>query len=127
MFVCARVCVCVSVHVFEDRRCCENGRGPLSPLCLSCAFAPSHGAGAHVVQEKTYATSLSFSKDGKQFVVMTKKRTVCVFRFLTGKMRREFDESVKTYEEFQQVGLTAPRAHTLSVFIHHSVDPTPCI
>ncbi|XP_057298776.1 peptidylprolyl isomerase domain and WD repeat-containing protein 1-like [Hydractinia symbiolongicarpus] len=60
------------------------------------------------VANKTYATSLSFSPDGKQFVTASMDRKIRVFRFLTGKKTRVLDENLKTFTEMQQENQIVP-------------------
>ncbi len=55
------------------------------------------------LQVKTTALSLTFSPDGKQFVVMGADRKVRVFHFLTGRLYRVFDEALSIFIEQQQV------------------------
>lgn len=43
---------------------------------------------------KTYPTSLAFSPDGKKMATIATDRKVRIFRFLTGKLMRVFDESL---------------------------------
>lgn len=54
-------------------------------------------------KHKTYPTSLAFSPDGKKMATIASDRKVRIFRFLTGKMMRVFDESltVSSYAYFQ--------------------------
>ena len=49
-------------------------------------------------------TALAFSPDGKLFATMSQDRKVRVFRFLTGKKVRVFDEDLQVYTEMQQSG-----------------------
>lgn len=42
----------------------------------------------------TYPTSLAFSQDGKKMATIAVDRKVRIFRFLTGKLMRVFDESL---------------------------------
>ncbi|KAJ7375635.1 Peptidylprolyl isomerase domain and WD repeat containing protein 1, partial [Desmophyllum pertusum] len=51
---------------------------------------------------KTVPISLSFSPDGKLFATLATDRKVRVFRFLTGKKTRVFDESLQVFTEMQQ-------------------------
>lgn len=51
---------------------------------------------------KTFPISLTFSQDGKLFVTLATDRKVRVFRFLTGKKTRVFDESLQVFSEMQQ-------------------------
>ena len=49
-------------------------------------------------------TSITFSQDGRQFVTMSfPDRQVRVFKFLTGKLFRKYDESIQVISEMQQV------------------------
>jgi len=54
------------------------------------------------VANKTYVTSLNFSKDGSQFVTASGDRKVCIFRFLTGKKIKVLDENIKRLIEIQK-------------------------
>lgn len=45
-------------------------------------------------KHKTYPTSLAFSSDGKKMATIASDRKVRIFRFLTGKLMRVFDESL---------------------------------
>lgn len=45
-------------------------------------------------KNKTYPTSLAFSPDGKRMATIASDRKVRIFRFLTGKLARVFDESL---------------------------------
>lgn len=45
-------------------------------------------------KHKTYPVSLAFSPDGKKMATMASDRKVRIFRFLTGKLMRVFDESL---------------------------------
>ena len=45
-------------------------------------------------KNKTYPTSLTFSPDGKKMATIASDRKVRIFRFLTGKLMRVFDESL---------------------------------
>jgi peptidylprolyl isomerase domain and WD repeat-containing protein 1 len=47
--------------------------------------------------------SLSFSSDGTQFVTMSKDRQVRLFKFLTGKIYRKYDESLAQLNKLQKV------------------------
>ncbi|PFX32217.1 peptidylprolyl isomerase domain and WD repeat-containing protein 1-like isoform X1 [Stylophora pistillata] len=51
---------------------------------------------------KTFPISLAFSPDGKLFATLAMDRKVRVFRFLTGKKTRVFDESLQVFTEMQQ-------------------------
>lgn len=45
-------------------------------------------------KHKTYPTSLAFSPDGRKMATIACDRKVRIFRFLTGKLMRVFDESL---------------------------------
>ena len=45
-------------------------------------------------KHKTYPTSLAFSFDGRKMATIASDRKVRIFRFLTGKLTRVFDESL---------------------------------
>eukprot|EP01094_Clydonella_sp_ATCC50884_P027649 TRINITY_DN8036_c0_g1_i1.p1 TRINITY_DN8036_c0_g1~~TRINITY_DN8036_c0_g1_i1.p1 ORF type:complete len:677 (-),score=194.06 TRINITY_DN8036_c0_g1_i1:304-2169(-) len=51
---------------------------------------------------KTLPLSLTFSPDGKYFSVIGKDRQVRVFNFLTGKIWRQYDESLSVYNTQQR-------------------------
>ncbi|KAI7855787.1 peptidyl-prolyl cis-trans isomerase cyp15 [Circinella umbellata] len=56
-------------------------------------------------KSKSTPTSLTFSNDGMKFVTMSfPDRQVRVFKFLTGKMIRKYDESLHVISEMQQAG-----------------------
>ncbi|XP_020615590.1 peptidylprolyl isomerase domain and WD repeat-containing protein 1-like isoform X1 [Orbicella faveolata] len=57
---------------------------------------------------KTVPVSLTFSPDGKLFATLAMDRKVRVFRFLTGKKTRVFDESLKVFTEMQQQSQQLP-------------------
>ncbi|CAI5742053.1 unnamed protein product [Hyaloperonospora brassicae] len=50
---------------------------------------------------KTYATALDVSRDGSKFVVTAKDNQIRVMRFVTGKLRRKYDESLAVFEDAQ--------------------------
>ncbi|KAI8148410.1 peptidyl-prolyl cis-trans isomerase cyp15 [Fennellomyces sp. T-0311] len=56
-------------------------------------------------KNKSTPTCLTFSNDGLQFVTMSfPDRQVRVFKFLTGKIFRKYDESIHVISEMQQAG-----------------------
>jgi peptidylprolyl isomerase domain and WD repeat-containing protein 1 len=56
-------------------------------------------------KKKSVPTCLNFSADGLSFVTMSfPDRQVRLFKFLTGKMFREYDESLHVISEMQQAG-----------------------
>eukprot|EP00698_Gefionella_okellyi_P003518 TRINITY_DN13311_c0_g1_i1.p1 TRINITY_DN13311_c0_g1~~TRINITY_DN13311_c0_g1_i1.p1 ORF type:complete len:651 (-),score=160.11 TRINITY_DN13311_c0_g1_i1:17-1969(-) len=55
-------------------------------------------------KKKTFVTSASFSRDGKMFACMGKDKIVRVFRFLSGKLYRAYDESLKVCNTLQKSG-----------------------
>ncbi|KAG2202090.1 hypothetical protein INT46_007357 [Mucor plumbeus] len=56
-------------------------------------------------KKKSVPTCLNFSADGLSFVTMSfPDRQVRLFKFLTGKMYREYDESLHVISEMQQAG-----------------------
>ncbi|KAI9468436.1 MAG: peptidyl-prolyl cis-trans isomerase cyp15 [Benjaminiella poitrasii] len=58
-------------------------------------------------KKKSVPTCLTFSPDGTSFVTMSfPDRQVRLFKFLTGKMYREYDESLQVISEMQQAGTT---------------------
>lgn len=60
-------------------------------------------------KHKAIPWTLSFSPDGKQFVVMASDRRVRVFHFLTGKLYRVFDEALAVYSETQKTNPQLPQ------------------
>ncbi|XP_044000395.1 peptidylprolyl isomerase domain and WD repeat-containing protein 1 [Gambusia affinis] len=54
-------------------------------------------------KHKTYPISLAFSPDGKKMATIASDRKVRIFRFLTGKLMRVFDESLTMFTELQQM------------------------
>uniref|UniRef100_A0A8C5B717 peptidylprolyl isomerase n=1 Tax=Gadus morhua TaxID=8049 RepID=A0A8C5B717_GADMO len=59
-------------------------------------------------KNKTYPTSLTFSPDGKKMATIASDRKVRIFRFLTGKLMRVFDESLPMFTELQQMRQQLP-------------------
>uniref|UniRef100_A0A3Q3W9J8 peptidylprolyl isomerase n=1 Tax=Mola mola TaxID=94237 RepID=A0A3Q3W9J8_MOLML len=59
-------------------------------------------------KHKTYPTSLAFSPDGKKMATIASDRKVRIFRFLTGKLMRVFDESLTMFTELQQMRQQLP-------------------
>ncbi|XP_005997502.1 peptidylprolyl isomerase domain and WD repeat-containing protein 1 [Latimeria chalumnae] len=57
---------------------------------------------------KTYPCSISFSPDGKKMATIGSDRKVRIFRFLTGKLARVFDESLTMFTELQQMRQQLP-------------------
>ncbi|XP_027018184.1 peptidylprolyl isomerase domain and WD repeat-containing protein 1 [Tachysurus fulvidraco] len=57
---------------------------------------------------KTFPTSLAFSHDGKKMATIAADRKVRIFRFLTGKLMRVFDESLTMFTELQQMRQQLP-------------------
>uniref|UniRef100_A0A673JXF2 PPIase cyclophilin-type domain-containing protein n=1 Tax=Sinocyclocheilus rhinocerous TaxID=307959 RepID=A0A673JXF2_9TELE len=57
---------------------------------------------------RTYPTSLAFSQDGKKMATIATDRKVRIFRFLTGKLMRVFDESLTMFTELQQMRQQLP-------------------
>ncbi|XP_022087766.1 peptidylprolyl isomerase domain and WD repeat-containing protein 1-like isoform X2 [Acanthaster planci] len=60
------------------------------------------------VKCKTLPMGLTFSPNGKLFATLAKDRKVRVFKFLTGKLMRVFDESLQTFSELQQMRQQLP-------------------
>ncbi|XP_067890306.1 peptidylprolyl isomerase domain and WD repeat-containing protein 1 isoform X3 [Heterodontus francisci] len=52
---------------------------------------------------KSYPISITFSPDGKKMATIGSDRKVRIFRFLTGKLMRVFDESLTMFTELQQM------------------------
>ncbi|GBN35946.1 Peptidylprolyl isomerase domain and WD repeat-containing protein 1 [Araneus ventricosus] len=61
-----------------------------------------------LVQHKTYPTDLAFSPKGDQFAMICGDRKIRIFRFLTGKMIRVYDESLQHLSELQQTKQQLP-------------------
>uniref|UniRef100_A0A3Q3QHY1 peptidylprolyl isomerase n=1 Tax=Monopterus albus TaxID=43700 RepID=A0A3Q3QHY1_MONAL len=59
-------------------------------------------------KHKTYPTSLAFSPDGRKMATIASDRKVRIFRFLTGKLMRVFDESLTMFTELQQMRQQLP-------------------
>ncbi|CAH1243726.1 PPWD1 [Branchiostoma lanceolatum] len=57
---------------------------------------------------KTLPIALAFSPDGKRFATIARDRKVRVFKFLTGKLIRVFDESLQVFTEMQQMRQQLP-------------------
>ncbi|KAJ1209584.1 hypothetical protein NDU88_004958 [Pleurodeles waltl] len=57
---------------------------------------------------KAYLTSMCFSPDGKKLATIGSDRKVRIFRFLTGKLMRVFDESLSMFTELQQMRQQLP-------------------
>ncbi|XP_055968613.1 peptidylprolyl isomerase domain and WD repeat-containing protein 1 isoform X3 [Sorex fumeus] len=57
---------------------------------------------------KAYPTSICFSPDGKKLATIGSDRKVRIFRFLTGKLMRVFDESLSMFTELQQMRQQLP-------------------
>ncbi|ELV09931.1 Peptidylprolyl isomerase domain and WD repeat-containing protein 1 [Tupaia chinensis] len=57
---------------------------------------------------KAYPTSMCFSPDGKKIATIGSDRKVRIFRFLTGKLMRVFDESLSMFTELQQMRQQLP-------------------
>ncbi|XP_043919297.1 peptidylprolyl isomerase domain and WD repeat-containing protein 1 [Protopterus annectens] len=57
---------------------------------------------------KAYPTSIAFSPDGKKMATIGSDRKVRLFRFLTGKLMRVFDESLAMFTELQQTRQQLP-------------------
>ncbi|XP_006869173.1 PREDICTED: peptidylprolyl isomerase domain and WD repeat-containing protein 1-like isoform X1 [Chrysochloris asiatica] len=57
---------------------------------------------------KAYPTSICFSPDGKKIATIGSDRKVRIFRFLTGKLMRVFDESLSMFTELQQTRQQLP-------------------
>jgi len=53
-------------------------------------------------KSKTFPTWISISPDGTQFATMGKDRQVRLFRFLTGKLHRKYDESLAILHKIQK-------------------------
>lgn len=61
-----------------------------------------------LVKNKTYPTDLAFSCKGDQFAILAADRKVRLFRFLTGKLFKVYDESLQQLSELQQVSPQLP-------------------
>lgn len=61
-----------------------------------------------LVKCKTYPTDIAFSPNGEQFAILSTDRKVRIFKFLTGKLTRVYDESLQQLSELQQVRQQLP-------------------
>ncbi|GIY59183.1 peptidylprolyl isomerase domain and WD repeat-containing protein 1 [Caerostris darwini] len=61
-----------------------------------------------LVKHKTYPTDLAFSPNGDHFAMTCTDRKIRIFRFLTGKMTRVYDESLQHLSELQQTKQLLP-------------------
>ncbi|XP_015916004.1 peptidylprolyl isomerase domain and WD repeat-containing protein 1 [Parasteatoda tepidariorum] len=61
-----------------------------------------------LVKNKTYSIDLTFSPKGDQFALLCADRKIRLFRFLTGKMIRVYDESLQQLSELQQTRQLLP-------------------
>ncbi|OWF46092.1 peptidylprolyl isomerase domain and WD repeat-containing protein 1-like [Mizuhopecten yessoensis] len=59
-------------------------------------------------QNKTIPSDVSFSPDGKLMASIAKDRKVRIFKFLTGKLSKVLDESLKQFTELQQMKQQLP-------------------
>lgn len=59
-------------------------------------------------KNKAHPCGLAVSPDGKRFASLSSDRKVRVFNFLTGKLYRVFDESLKRFTELQQTSQQLP-------------------
>lgn len=55
-------------------------------------------------KNKAVPSSLSFSPNGKRFALASSDRQVRVFNFLSGKLYRQYDESLTFLQRLQTVG-----------------------
>ncbi|XP_023222457.1 peptidylprolyl isomerase domain and WD repeat-containing protein 1-like [Centruroides sculpturatus] len=60
------------------------------------------------VKHKTYPTGLAFSSKGDLFATVSADRKVRIFRFVTGKLTRVYDESLQQLSESQQAHQQLP-------------------
>lgn len=60
------------------------------------------------VECKKIPTGLAISPNGRLFATIAKDRKIRVFKFLTGKLTRVFDESLQTFSELQQMRQQLP-------------------
>lgn len=64
------------------------------------------------IQTRSVPTSLAVSSDGLHFATTTlnsSQHSICVFNFCTGKLIRQYDESIIAISEMQQAGTSAYR------------------
>ena len=57
-----------------------------------------------LAKKGTKPTSLAFAPDGSRFAVTSTDSHVRVFQFATGKLKREYDESLRVFDEAQRAG-----------------------
>lgn len=70
-------------------------------------------------KHKAYPTCLAFSPDGKKMATIASDRKVRIFRFLTGKLMRVFDESLTVSSTLALQCACLPRrlAHVLVTLV----------
>lgn len=61
-----------------------------------------------LVKNKTYATDIAFSPKGDHFAVLAADRKVRIFRFVTGKLIKAYNESLQQLSELQQTNPQLP-------------------
>ena len=77
-------------------------------IVRDCAYSFDYHVIIHYLQFKAVPTSLAFAPDGKLFATMATDRKVRVFRFLSGKKVRVFDEDLQVFTDMQQSGQHLP-------------------
>ncbi|KAI3902323.1 hypothetical protein MKW92_019490 [Papaver armeniacum] len=66
-----------------------------------------------VVKCKTSVSAIEVSPDGKQFVITSPDRKIRVFYFRSGKLRRQYDESLEAAQELQRADVPLYRLEAI--------------
>ncbi|XP_054764435.1 peptidylprolyl isomerase domain and WD repeat-containing protein 1-like isoform X1 [Lytechinus pictus] len=89
----------------------EYWKGPKKDYCFPSCVSFEYKTDTDLyefVKCKTVPTSVNFSPDGKLVATIAKDRKIRIFRFLTGKLTKVLDESLKTFTELQQMRQQLP-------------------
>ncbi|XP_026423818.1 peptidyl-prolyl cis-trans isomerase CYP71 isoform X1 [Papaver somniferum] len=66
-----------------------------------------------VVKSKTSVSAIEVSPDGKQFAITSPDRKIRVFYFRSGKLRRQYDESLEAAQELQRADVPLYRLEAI--------------
>lgn len=66
-----------------------------------------------VVKSKTFVSAIEVSPDGKQFAITSPDRKIRVFYFRSGKLRRQYDESLEAAQELQRADVPLYRLEAI--------------